>query len=80
MCFDYRNNRTSRYIVKICFFIFWLSIQQVDNQDGNYTTLTDASPVQFTMRGALVAGGVEYNMTRYGLDGAGGYEGCIAGD
>ncbi|XP_072016174.1 axotactin-like isoform X2 [Amphiura filiformis] len=51
----------------------------VDNQDGNFTTLTDASPVQFTRRAALVAGGVEYNVTRFGLDGAGGFQGCIAG-
>ena len=58
---------------------FLLNYVQVDNQDGNYTTLTDANPVLFTKRAALVAGGVEYNMTRFGLEGEGGYEGCIAG-
>ena len=52
---------------------------QVDNIGYEYETLEPVEETEFNDRHVMVVGGVETNMTSYGLDGLHGYTGCLTG-
>ncbi len=51
----------------------------VDNIGYEYDTLEPVDETEFNERYLMVVGGVETNMTSYGLDGLHGYTGCLTG-
>ncbi|XP_038056828.1 neurexin-4-like [Patiria miniata] len=51
----------------------------VDNAGSDYETLDSAEETEFNDRELMVIGGVELNMTDYGLEGMQGYNGCLTG-
>ncbi|XP_071807958.1 axotactin-like [Asterias amurensis] len=51
----------------------------VDNIGYEYETLEPVEETEFNDRHVMVVGGVETNMTSYGLDGLHGYTGCLTG-
>ncbi|XP_033097423.1 contactin-associated protein 1-like, partial [Anneissia japonica] len=55
-------------------------MMSVDNKESAYKDISPAgSDIQFMSRDLFVVGGIESNLTGFGLDGLTGFDGCLSG-